>query len=241
MLPTPRARALAQPVAAVLDLLRRDILAGDAFDPATARREFRLCLTDVGSLVFLPRLLHALGREAPDCTLRIRNPPADQLAGMLESGEIDLAIGYYPDLPGSLVQRRLYERDYVCVFRADHPRIGRTLSVRQYVALDHAVVHTPVRVHESVDRALARRRLTRRVALSVPHFIVIPPILESTDLVATLPAEIAAVFSRFVRLRTLPSPVKIPPVVLRLYWHRRFQHDAAHRWLRGVAEALFAE
>jgi DNA-binding transcriptional LysR family regulator len=102
-------------------------------------------------------------------------------------------------------------------------------------------VHTPVRVHELVDRLLAQHRLTRRVVLSVPYYIVIPPILERSDLVATVPAEIAAVFSRFLKIRTLPLPIRIPNVVLRLYWHPRNQHDAANKWLRSVVNDLFAE
>jgi DNA-binding transcriptional LysR family regulator len=217
------------------------VLAETTFNPATATREFSVCLTDMGGLVFLPPLLSRLRELAPKATLRSRPSLPHELPAALESGEFDIAIGYFPDLPGSLLQQRLYERNYVCAFRHDHPRIGRRLSLAQYVELDHAAVHTPVRVHELVDRMLARHRLSRKVVLSVPYYIVIPPILEQTDLVATVPAEIGVVFSRFVKIRMLPLPIRIPNVVLRQYWHPRYQLDAANKWLRGVVNDLFAE
>lgn len=241
MLPTPHARALAAPVAEVLDTVRRRILAGGGFEPATARREFSLCLTDIGGLVFLPRLLARLRHDAPGCTLRSQQLPATVLSEALESGEVDVAIGYFPDLGGGMSSQKLYAREYVCAFRAGHPAIGNRLSLKQYAALDHVLIRTPVRAHDAVQSALARQGLTRRVALSVPHYTVVPPILEQTDLIATIPAEIGSVFARFANTRMLPLPVRLPDVILRQYWHRRFQEDPSNAWLRGLVSELFAE
>lgn len=240
MLPTPRAIELAVPIAEVLDTLRRRILSNPTFEPANARRTFTVCLTDAGGLVFLPALLGHLRKLAPHIALHSLQLPAHELIAALETGAVDVAIGYFPDLPGSLMQQRLYESSYVCTFREAHPGIGEELTLKQYVALDHAVVRSPVRLHETVDRTLARRRMSRRVVLSVPHYIIIPPLLEQTDLVATVPAEIGEVFARFARVRMVPSPVRVPNVVLRQYWHPRYQQDAANRWLRGLISELFA-
>ncbi|MBL8381428.1 MAG: LysR family transcriptional regulator [Burkholderiales bacterium] len=241
MLPTARAHELAQPVQEVLDTVRRRILGGSGFDPQHAAREFSVALTDLGALVFLPALLAELRARAPRCTLRSVQVSASELEGALESGRVDLAIGYYPDAPQSLYQQRLYERDYVCAFRADHPGIGQRLTLARYLALDHVVVKSPVRVRDAVDRALASRGLARRAVLTLPHYVAVAPILEQSDLVATLPREIAAVFARLARVRAIPAPVRVPNVVLRQYWHRRDQHDAANRWLRERVAARFAE
>lgn len=241
MLPTPRARALAAPVAEVLDLTRRRILADSGFDAARAAREFSICLTDVGALGFLPRLLAAVRLEAPGCTLRSQQWPVSELERALESGAADLAIGYFPDLPGGLYQQRLYERSYVCSFRVDHPSIGQRLSLRQYAGLDHAVVRTAARIQESVDRALKRAGLSRRVVLATAHYTSLPPLLAASDLVATLPEEVARIFATYVPIRSLPSPVRLPNVVLRQYWHPLYHQDAANRWLRSLVARLFAE
>lgn len=241
MLPTPHARDLAAPVAEVLETVRRRILAGSGFDAATAQREFSLCLTDIGGLVFLPRLLARLRAMAPGCTLRSQHLPAPVLSESLESGEVDLAIGYFPDLAGGLRSQKLYTREYVCAFRAGHPAMGDRITLKQYAAADHVLIRSPVRAHDAVERALSRQGLARRVALSVPHYTVVPPILEQTDLVATIPAEIGSIFARFANTRMLPLPLRIPGVTLRQYWHRRFEADPASAWLRGLVSELFAE
>ena len=155
MLPTPLAQEIALPIGEVLDTSRRRIFSGGGFDPLSAQREFCLCLADIGGLVFLPRLRGRLRELAPRCTLRTVQAATDELEGALESGDIDLAIGFYPDLPGSLLRQRLYDREYVCVFWEEHPGIGRRLTIRQYVELEHAVIRTPVRVHNSCTRSSA--------------------------------------------------------------------------------------
>lgn len=241
MLPTPRARALAKPVAAMLDLTRRQILADTGFDPATAEREFAINLTDVGALVFLPRLQAELRAAAPGCSLRTQYWPANELEAALEDGSVDLAIGYFPGLPGGLYQQRLYERAYVCTFRADHPRIGKRLTLRQYAALDHASVRTASGIQERVERALKQAGLARRVRLTAAQYTTLPPVLATSDLVAILPEEVAQIFAAFVPVRSLPSPVRIPNVALRQYWHRRYHRDAGHRWLRALVARLFVE
>ena len=241
MLPTPRARRLVVPVREVLERIRRDVLADVGFEPTLAEREFSLCLTDLGGLLFLPRLLAVLGQRAPRITLRTHQMPVTELEAALESGAVDLAIGNYPDLPGSVYQQRLYERSYVCIVRADHPRVGARLNLKQYLALEHAVVRSPVRVHAAVDQALARGGLQRLVVVSVPHYLVIPHVIEKSDLVATVPREAAEVFSLYANIRALELPVRIPRVTLRQHWHRRYHHDADNRWLRGQVTELFAE
>lgn len=241
MLPTARALELAHPVEEVLDTVRRRILGGSGFDPQLAAREFSVALTDLGALVFLPSLFAELRAQAPLCTLRSVQVSASELEGALESGHVDLAIGYYPDAPRSLYQQRLYERDYVCAFRADHPGIGRRLTLARYLKLDHVVVKSPVRVQDAVDRALAKSGLARRVVLTMPHYVAVAPVLEQSDLVATLPREVAAVFARLASVRAIPAPLHIPNVVLRQYWHRRASQDPANRWLRAMIARLFAE
>ena len=154
---------------------------------------------------------------------------------------MDLAIGYFPDLPGGLYQQRLYERAYVCAFRADHPRIGRRLTLRQYAALDHASVRTASGIQERVERALKQAGLARRVRLTTAQYTSLPPVLAASDLVAILPEEVAQIFAAFVPLRSVPSPVRMPNVALRQYWHRRYHRDAGHRWLRALVARLFVE
>lgn len=65
--------------------------------------------------------------------------------------------------------------------------------------------------------------------------------LAASDLVAILPEEVAQIFAAFVPLRSVPSPVRMPNVALRQYWHRRYHRNAGHRWLRVLVARLFVE
>ena len=39
----------------------------------------------------------------------------------------------------------------------------------------------------------------------------------------------------------LACPLAIPGFTVKQYWHARYHHDAANRWLRGVCADLFLE
>lgn len=241
MLPTPRARELSKPVHELLERMRREVFAAARFEPRTTDREFGLCLTDVGGAVFLPRLLCDLRRVAPRARLRSEQVAVGEIERALEEGRVDLALGNFPDLPGSVFQQRLYERSYACICRADHPNVGSRLTLRTYLQLEHAVVRSPVRVHEAIDRALGKRGARRKIALSVPHYLALPYVIEQTDFIATVPREIAEVFGRQAAIRIVNLPLPIPNVTLRQHWHKRYHHDAANRWLRERVARLFAE
>lgn len=94
--------------------------------------------------------------------------------------------------------------------------------------------------HRVVEDALTAAGLTRRIALRVPHFMVVPMILERTDLLVTVPETVARIFARDGRLRLLPPPVRIPRTDVRAHWHERFERDAASRWMRGLLAEMFA-
>lgn len=90
--------------------------------------------------------------------------------------------------------------------------------------------------HGITDSALAEVGLSRRVVLSVPHFLFVIQVLMSTDLVAMLP-------ERLVRgnpaLQMAEPPLAIPGFEMFMVWHERSHRDPAHQWLRAlIADAL---
>src|SRR5919202_415425 len=86
--------------------------------------------------------------------------------------------------------------------------------------------------HRVVEEALERAGLARRISLRLPHFTVVPMVLERTDLICTLPARVARVFERRGKLKSLPPPVPIPVADVAVHWHARFDADQGNRWLR---------
>ena len=241
MQPTPRAVEIMDPVRGVLSRIGMEIVAAPTFEPASSHRPIVLALSDVGEVVFLPAILQHLRQVAPEATLRSVSLPADEVAGGLEAGTIDLALGYFPNLKRhNFFQQTLFSDSFTCLIRADHPVRSPRLSQKQFMQLDHAVVRAESRTEEVIERFLARRRIRRRVRLTTPHFASVPPIVEQSDLVVTVPVPLARYFSTVsARLRVVRPPFDPPRIDLKQIWHRKFHHDARNRWLRNLMCGLF--
>jgi DNA-binding transcriptional LysR family regulator len=235
---TPFARELAEPVRQALALLESALAHGPGFDPATSTRAFRFYMSDLGQIEFLPPLVERVQREAPGVRLEAIALEVDDIAGALAAGALDVAMGFLPGLAAPVRRRALFRDPYLCLMRADHPI--KTLTRKRFLDASHALV-TYRGGHRVVEEALERAGLARRIALRVPHFTVVPMVLERTDLILTLPARVARVFERRGNLKALPPPVAIPLAEVAVHWHERFEPDPGNRWLRGLMIELYSE
>ena len=234
---TPFARELAEPVRQALALLESALAHGPGFDPASATRAFRFYMSDLGQIEFLPPLLERVQNEAPGVRLEAVALDVEGIAAALAAGALDLAVGFLPGLGPPVRRRALFRDPYLCLMRADHPI--KALTKRKFLEASHALV-TYRGGHRVIEEALERAGLARRIALRVPHFTVVPMVLERTDLILTLPARVARVFERRGKLKALPPPVPIPPAEVAVHWHERFEADPGNRWLRELVIELFA-
>jgi len=237
---TPFARELAEPVRQALALLESALAHGPGFDPATSTRAFRFYMSDLGQIEFLPPLVERVQRDAPGVRLEAVALEVDDIADALAAGALDLAIGFLPGLAAPVRRQALFRDPYLCLFRENHPGIGERLTRKMFLDASHALVIYRGG-HRVVEEALERAGLARRIALRVPHFTVVPMILERTDLVLTLPARVARVFERRGKLKALPPPVPIPPAEVAVHWHERFEADPGNRWLRGLMVELYSD
>ncbi|WP_255214096.1 LysR family transcriptional regulator, partial [Burkholderia pseudomallei] len=122
MEPTPRALALIPAARDALASIERGLGAPHEFDPAKSARTFSIALSDVGEIVFLPRLLQAFAQHAPHANLRSASLSHAEVAHALEDGGVDLAVGYFPDLGGTnFFQQRLFTHRFICLLRRGHP------------------------------------------------------------------------------------------------------------------------
>jgi DNA-binding transcriptional LysR family regulator len=235
MRPTARALALQPIVANIIKSIRLEVLSLAAFDPATDTGVFTLSLSDIGELEFLPRLLERLGREAPGSSLRsVVRRPAD-LALAMDLGEVDLAVGYFPDMVTSAFkQQSLFRHRSACLVRRGHPTIAQGMTLDDYLAAQHIAIAPEGRTHEVVDAGLAAQGLKRRIALQTGHFLSVPFLLEQSDLVATLPRPLAIQFAGMCNLLVVEPPFSIPPIEVKQLWHKRFDGHPRLRWLRRI-------
>ena len=231
MQPTERALALAAPVREALDALSNALTPAAGFDPATSQRRFVIGTTDYVEFVLLPALLARIRREAPGITLQIVSWPLHRVSPGLESGELDLTIGYYDRVPPAHREQLLFSDEFVCILRRSHPALKKKLSIERYAALSHVLVSqedTP----GVVDVALAKYGLRRHVALRMSHFLMVPPVVAASDLVAAVDRRVAEPFAKRLPLALVPPPLPLPSGRPGQVWHERTHASPAHAWLR---------
>ncbi len=241
MEPTPRALALVPSAREALDRIQKGMVETQRFDPATTPDTFSIALSDVGEIVFLPQLLRAFGELAPNASLRSVSLPPVQVERGLESGEVDLAVGYFPDLAGTnFFQQRLFTHRFLVLMRSEHPLASGKLTIEQFASCGHAVVRAEGRSQEVLENYLDRNRIRRRAVLETSHFMSLPFILAKTDLIATVPHAIGyAYVAEHASITFVEPPFTLPRYDLKQHWHRKFHNDPRTTWLRLLVTSLF--
>ncbi len=234
---TPFAEGLVRPVRGVLEALEVVMGHHNTFEPATSKRIFRICMTDISQLVLLPRLWETLSVEAPHIRIDIL-PLSPDIARQLESGEADLALGMIPQLDAGFYQNVLFSQKFACMVSAHHPRIQKELRLEQYASESHAVVSSSGAAPVFLDQEIERLGLTRRVSLNIPNFIGAALVVEHTDLILTIPERLAEVLRGRAALRIFPVPFQLPQYDVKQHWHERFHSDPGSQWLRRVIAGL---
>lgn len=241
MEPTPYAAQLGESVGQALALIRSALQQRSHFDAATSERTFTVGMTDIGEIYFLPTLLTHLRRVAPGVRLSTVRNTAATLKDDLADGRVDLAIGLLPELQAGFFQQRLFSQRYVCLMRCGHALAGRRLNLNDFSAAEHVLVVAAGTGHHEADDWLAAHGIRRDVRLVLPHFVAIGHILQSSDLIATVPERLAQRMTEPFGLVSAEHPAPLPQAAIHAFWHSRFHRDPANQWLRGRFFELFAD
>jgi DNA-binding transcriptional LysR family regulator len=235
MVLTPRAEALGPALRKVLFDAQRLLAGGATFDPTTTVRRFVIAAPDFLATLLLPPLLAAIAREAPAITLDVVPSARRGNAWLLESGELDLALGAIVDHSTAIRRMDLCTEGFVCAVRKGHPRVRGKLDLKAYVETPHLVItlgddNAPTWIDEALEK-LGKRR---RVAVRVRYFMAAPLVIAESDLVLTGPSMLIRYFARLVPLQVLTPPIELPTYPEEAYWHQRFDDDPGHAWLRSL-------
>lgn len=244
VVPTARARELAAPIAEVLARAKSVLATAEPFDPASSTRRFTIGAPDGVSAVFLPPLLGALRASAPGVDVGIRQllPAAGETAPDrawraaftdLESRTLDVAVLPADETAARFHSRVLYEEDFVVALRARHP-FAAAPTLDRYCAMQHLVVSLTGDPHGFVDRVLAVKGRARRVALTVPNFMLALAVLAETDLIAALPRRFVALHGPRFGVVSLEPPVALGRFRLRVVVPRVAMMDSGIAWLFGA-------
>ena len=170
MEPTPHALEVLTLLSKAEGLIQSALEHHVIFDPSTSDRVFHLCSTDIAQLTLLPTLMKRVKETAPHIEVDLRNV-SDSIPRLLESGEVDLAVGFIPPMGAGFYQQRLFRDRFVCAVRAGHPRIKHELTLEPFERETHLTVATSGTGHSVVESTLEAKKIRRKVGLRVPNFL----------------------------------------------------------------------
>ncbi|AIO35099.1 bacterial regulatory helix-turn-helix, lysR family protein [Burkholderia cenocepacia] len=241
MAPTPRARELAPKIGAMIQLMQEALESSGDFDPATSERTFSFASTDFGAAYLMPKLLQHLAKHAPNIRVRATHAPRHGVEDMLEEGEVDLAVGSFAINRLPFYQRRLYDSDYVCLARREHPTIQGTLTRETYLAAKHALVAPLPSGYEALERFLLENVSAANFAVIVPNFLTVLTTLPNSNALFTVTRRAGEQVAQLLGAQMLGLPVDIPGFTVRQFWHERFHKDPANKWFRDLIYTLLAD
>lgn len=241
MRPTTFSDNIAESIGYALSTLEDGINYQERFDPLSSDRCFCLSMTDLGEIYLLPTLMAYLAEHAPNITVSTIRHTGRTIREDLESGNVNLAIGLLPQLEAGFYQRRLFDQDFVCLMRKDHPLAKGKLTLKRFSQAEHIIIDAEGTGHGKVEGILIRSGVDRMSRLRLPHFISAPYIVAKTDLIATVTEKLAQQTAENLGLIIRPHPVDIPPVQINTFWHRRFHQDTGNIWFRNLVFELFSE
>ena len=238
--PTPRAEALWPEVRIALGHLR-DALSPGQFDPTADPITFRIAMADATAAMLMPALVSHIEHSQALANVRVLPLTTRDPSAMLERGDADLAIGYFPEavagLPGHgaespMRHHLLQHSDYVCVMREGHPLANGPLTLDDYCAAQHLLVSFSGRAHGLVDQALAAQGRKRRVMLTVNQYFTAGRVVANSNLLTVLPAVFVDSTGYREQVVTRPLPFALPGLQISMLWHQRHDHVSSHEWLR---------
>jgi DNA-binding transcriptional LysR family regulator len=239
MVPTPLAESLAAPVRKILMQIQQTLEARPVFEPTTSTRRFRILMSDYVASVLMVDAIRHLAQLAPHVQIELMSNDMEVPGDALERGEVDLMVMPENYLSPAHPSEPIFDDDYVCIASADHPDIGESLSLEQYLSLGHVMVHFNRGRNPSMDEwVVGRLGLTRRCEVVAMNFTSVAAFVAGTRRIATLQGRLATRLADGMPIKILPCPVAIPSLREAMQWHEQFERDAGLAWLRQELRAV---
>ena len=239
--PTPRAEALWPEVRAALGHLRAALSPGE-FNPQADAASFRIAMADATAALFMPPLVAHIEDRRALASLRVLPLTTRDPSTLLERGDADLAIGYFPETVAALTSQgsdsplrhaRLHDSEYVCVMREGHPLAVGELTLDAYCGADHLLVNFAGRPYGLADQALATLNRKRRIVLTVNQYFTAGRVVANSNLLTVLPAYFVRATGYHEQVVTRPLPFDLAGLQVAMLWHQRNDRSSSHQWLRA--------
>lgn len=241
MQPTRLADDIVGPMRQAMNAMQITLQHRASFDPATTTRMFGISTTDSGQRVVMPQLLAHLKEVAPGVRIDLTYTSADT-ARQLESGQIDLAIGFLTQLEAGFFQQKLFDERFVCIVSSSHPRLrGNTMTLDEFQSETHLIVATQGTGHTILEQTLEKNQIRRKAGLRIPNFLGTVSNITCTEYLEIVPERFARIVAENNPIKLMELPFSMPSYRVMQHWHERYSRDPAVVWLRNTIADLFRE
>jgi len=230
---TPRALSLVIPVQNALNVIGDLLGASPVFDPETVNLTLHIAVSEYVAFVVMPLLLKDLRSKAPNIHLVVQDVDRESPLKALRNGTVDLIAAFVPDPPRDLHSETLFQDFWVCLHGKNRLKRKGRLTKDIFNLADH--VSLPMQTGGSaayLQRIFGEQGISRNIAVSIPHYLSIPRLVSSTDLLMTIPNRLALELIRQMPLDIAKLPVEIPSFSISMLWHERSNTSHAHAWVR---------
>ncbi|MGD2179691.1 LysR family transcriptional regulator [Lusitaniella coriacea] len=227
---TTYARQIGDRVRQILTEIQSTLLENEVFNPAMAKKIFKIAASDYVEATIGTRLIGQLTNKAPGIRIRISNLAKETVMNVLDNNQLDIVINPQLSLKSWHVKEDLYREEFVCVVRGDDSLTE--LPITDYLDQNHILVSMRDDFQGAGDKILERQQQSRQVIWSTSHFMTVPFLLANSDCAALLPKRMAQQCAKAMNLRLFAPPIEIDGFTVSMVWHQRNNNNPQHQWLR---------
>jgi len=238
---TRRAEALRQPLREAIALVDDCFFQEASFDPALATGVYRISTPDRLTLAVIPPLFDRLRRVAPNMDLLVMTADRQQALDLLDQDRIDIALGWFDEMPRHLSAEFLLGEDLYCVFRRGHPILKpkSKFNIEAVLSFPHLIVSATGGRRAIFDDLLSRHNLQRHALVAVSNFTAVPHLLAGSDMIGVFTKLASDVFEKSFGLLKRRVPLDVGKIATNMAWHARSKRDRKHMWLRQQIKAVY--
>lgn len=240
MVLTVRAQSLLPSLEGALTELN-EMLGSPEFDPFTAQRTFRIAMSDYAARIILPRLIGYINKVAPRIDLAISQASREMMLMQLEEGELDLALGIFPEHAEEIKKEFLFPEQFICLADRAYLPKNRDLTLEEWLEKPHVMLGLKPDSVDEIEKALAAKGLKRHINVALPHWSAAVQLLLGTSLILTVASRSVSPENYHESLCQFDPPIELPGFSYMQAWHIRKERDLAHQWLRNVIKKCCEE
>lgn len=236
MVATPFAQTVFPRFRLALEQIDGAIGTARTFDAESTDRVFKLALSELGEIGWLPLIINAVHRSAPQARIEVTPLEIADVEDRLSRGVVDLAITP-AQLPARFARSHVKSQSYALAMARSNPMTAGEVTLDAYRDAAHVAVASDSGA-DLLDAAQRRAGIVLEPSVVAQHFATLPPLIaRNSRLVATIPMTIARGWVGAWPIEVRPLPFPMEPIELSLYRRRSSQQSSALDWFHSTVAA----